>query len=177
MALLRKMILIVGGLLVVLALIGFMLPSHYAVERSIVIEAPPEDVYPNLVDLREWQQWGVWFKRDPDMEIHYSGPDRAVGMRSSWQSESEGSGEMEITELEHNKKVVYQLYFPDYEMGSTGYFELEDLETGTRVTWRDEGQVGNNPVDRYFVLMIDDLLGPDFELGLENLKTVVEHKG
>lgn len=176
MALLRKIILIVGGLLVILALIGFMLPSHYAVERSIVIDAPPSDVYPNVVDLREWQQWGVWFKRDPDMQISYSGPDRAIGMRSTWLSETEGSGEMEITQLEHNKKVVYRLYFPDYDMGSTGQFELEGLEQGTRVTWRDEGHVGNNPVDRYFVLMMDELLGPDFEMGLENLKTVVEHQ-
>lgn len=176
MTLLRKIILIVGGLLVMLALIGFMLPSRYAVERSIVIDAPPSDVYPNVVDLREWQQWGVWFKRDPDMEINYSGPDRAIGMRSTWLSESEGNGEMEITQLEHNKKVVYRLYFPDYDMGSTGHVELEDLEQGTRVTWRDEGEVGNNPVDRFFVLMMDELLGPDFEMGLENLKTVVEHQ-
>lgn len=176
MALLRKLILLIGGVLVIAALIGFMLPSHYAVERSIVIDAPPSDIYPSVVDLREWQQWGVWFKRDPDMQINYSGPDRAIGMQSRWQSESEGSGEMEITDLEHNKKVVYSLYFPDFEMGSTGQITLEELEQGTRVTWSDEGDVGNNPVDRYVVLMLDDLIGPDFEMGLENLKTVVENQ-
>ena len=33
-----------------------------------------------------------------------------------------------------------------------------------------------NPVDRYFVLMIDGLIGPDFEMGLENLKTVIENQ-
>eukprot|EP00036_Acanthoecidae_sp_10tr_P011534 CAMPEP_0182927410 /NCGR_PEP_ID=MMETSP0105_2-20130417/13775_1 /TAXON_ID=81532 ORGANISM="Acanthoeca-like sp., Strain 10tr" /NCGR_SAMPLE_ID=MMETSP0105_2 /ASSEMBLY_ACC=CAM_ASM_000205 /LENGTH=54 /DNA_ID=CAMNT_0025065357 /DNA_START=36 /DNA_END=197 /DNA_ORIENTATION=- len=54
------------------------------------------------------------------MEIDYSGPDRAIGMMSSWKSVTEGNGEMKITDLEHNKKVVYSLAFPEWEMGSTG---------------------------------------------------------
>ncbi|GGW76575.1 SRPBCC family protein [Alteromonas halophila] len=176
MAVLRKLILIIAALLIIAVLFGFMLPSHYSVQRSIVIDAPAEEIYPNVVDLRRWQQWGVWFKRDPEMKIDYSGPDRAIGMQSSWISETEGSGEMTITDLEHNHKVVYRLYFPDFDMASTGMVELEPVADGTRVTWSDEGEVGNNPLDRYFVLMIDGLIGPDFEMGLENLKTVVENE-
>lgn len=36
--------------------------------------------------------------------------------------------------------------------------------------------MGINPVNRYMSLMMDGMIGPDFELGLENLKTVVENR-
>jgi len=177
MSVLKKLLVIIGLVLAVFVLVGFVLPKEYSVQRSVVISAEPSEVYPNIVDLRKWSKWGVWFKRDPDMVLSYSGPDRAIGMRSEWKSISEGNGEMEITQLEHNKRVVYRLYFPDFDMGSTGVVELQETDSGTRVTWRDEGAVGINPLDRYFVLMMDDMIGPDFELGLENLKTVTENKG
>ncbi|RDV27467.1 polyketide cyclase [Alteromonas aestuariivivens] len=177
MAVLKKLLYGAVVLVVVVAMAGFMLPKEYTVERSIVIDAPPEEIYANVVDLRAWPQWGVWFKRDPEMKITYSGPDRAIGMRTTWQSQTEGDGEMEITELHHNRQVVYSLYFPEFDMGSTGKFLLEPVSEGTRVTWSDQGSVGMNPVDRYFVLMIDNLIGPDFETGLQNLKTVIENRG
>ncbi len=177
MSALKKAFIAVVTLLIIVVAVGFTLPKEYVVKRSIVIKAPPQTIYSNVVDLKSWPKWGVWFKRDPAMEVTYEGPDRAIGMRSAWVSESEGSGQMEITDLEHNKKVVYSLYFPEFEMGSTGQFEIEPMgEEGTRVTWIDKGQVGNNPVERYFVLMMDDMIGPDFQKGLENLKTVSEHQ-
>ena len=176
MAFLKKLLIGIGALIVIVCVIGFFLPSEYSVERRILIKANPSEVYPEVVDLKAWQKWGVWFKRDPNMVIDYSGPDRAIGMRSVWQSATEGNGEMEITQLVHNKNVEYRLYFPDFDMGSTGSVSLTPQEEGTLVTWTDEGEVGMNPVDRYFVLMIDGLIGPDFEMGLENLKTVIENQ-
>ncbi len=177
MSVLKKLVYGVVIVIVVLAAVGLVLPNEYRIERSIVIEAEPNAIYDNVVDLKAWPRWGVWFQRDPNMQVNYAGPDRAIGMRSEWASDSQGSGEMEITELVHNRKVEYSLYFPEFDMGSTGRFTLEPVPEGTRVTWTDEGAVGNNPVDRYFVLMMDGMIGPDFEMGLENLKTVVENQG
>ncbi|PTU02447.1 polyketide cyclase, partial [Pseudomonas sp. HMWF031] len=112
-----------------------------------------------------------------DMKLDYSGPDRAIGMRSEWLSETEGNGEMEITQLEHNRRVMYRLYFPDFDMGSSGVVEIEPTENGSLVTWRDEGSVDNNPINKYFALMMDSMIGPDFEMGLENLKILAENAG
>ncbi|NDV89992.1 polyketide cyclase [Alteromonas sp. 345S023] len=176
MGVLKKLLAGIGVLIALVIIAGFFLPKEFSVERTVVIDAHPKDIYPHIVDLKAWQQWGVWFTRDPDMVISYQGPDRAIGMRSQWQSVSEGSGEMEITQLDHNKQVVYRLYFPEFDMGSTGTLTLTPDQNGTVVSWKDEGGVGNNPIDRYFVLFMDDLIGPDFELGLENLKTVVENQ-
>ncbi len=176
MGALKKLSIVVSATIVLIIATSFIIPKDYEVERTININAEPAKVYPYVVDLKEWQKWGVWFKRDPEMALSYSGPDRAIGMRSEWQSETEGSGEMEITDLEHNKRVFYRLYFPDFDMASYGTVEIRAVANGTQVTWRDEGSVDNNPINRLFVLFIDGMVGPDFEMGLENLKTLVENQ-
>lgn len=174
MSALKKLLVVVGVLITLFVVTSFFISKDYSVERTIVINAEPSEIYPYIVDLKEWSKWGVWFKRDPNMELNFSGPDRAIGMRSEWKSDTEGNGEMEITQLEHNRRVLYRLYFPDYDMGSTGAFEIRPTLNGSVVTWRDEGSVDNNPINRYFALMMDGMIGPDFEMGLENLKTLAE---
>lgn len=171
----KKLVVVVGIVILLLVITSFFIPNDYNVERKVSIDAQPSEIYPYIVDLREWQKWGVWFKRDPNMKLEYSGPDRAIGMRSEWVSDTEGNGEMEITQLEHNKRVVYRLYFPDFDMGSSGMVEIESTTDGSIVTWRDEGSVDNNPINKFFVLMMDSMIGPDFEMGLENLKILVEN--
>lgn len=173
---LKRSIIFFAVLIVGLLAIGLMLPSEYRVERQVIIQAEPEDIYPNVVDLKAWPMWGVWFKRDPNMQVSYSGADRAIGMTSSWRSETQGDGEMEIIDLKHNRRVTYRLYFPDFDMTSTGELTFENADEGTLVTWSDAGDMGLNPVNRYMALFIDGMIGPDFEMGLENLKTVVENQ-
>ncbi|QDG34581.1 SRPBCC family protein [Alteromonas mediterranea] len=175
MGVLKKLLIVFGAVIAIFVISSFFIPKDYSVERTITIDAEPSDVYPYVVDLREWKKWGVWFKRDPNMRLTYSGPDRAIGMRSVWESETEGNGEMEITQLEHNKRVLYRLYFPDFDMGSSGIVEIKPTAGGTLVIWRDEGTVDNNPINRYFALLMDGMIGPDFEMGLENLKILVEN--
>jgi hypothetical protein len=84
------------GLLVLLLVVGMFLPSQFHVERSITTTAPSDKVFGYIVDLKEWTKWGIWFERDPDMQVTYTRPDSAVGMKSSWNSEQEGSGKMTI---------------------------------------------------------------------------------
>lgn len=174
MALLRKTLIGLLMFFVLLILIGFVLPSEFKVQRSISVDAPAAKVYANVVDLRNWRAWGVWFKRDPDMKIVYSGPESAVGMKSQWISEQEGSGEMEVIAVEPNQRFIYALYFPDMDMGSTGEFTFQEDKGRTEVTWMDYGDVGNNPLNRYFAVFMDKMIGPDFEVGLENLKLLSE---
>ena len=55
-----------------------------------------------------------------------------------------------------------------------GYYRLTRVNTGTRVAWGFETDMGNNPVARYVGLMLDRLVGDDFARGLERLKSLVE---
>lgn len=42
------------------------------------------------------------------------------------------------------------------------------------VTWAIEGELGYNPLMRYFGLGIESVWGPELEQGLQNLKEVCE---
>lgn len=162
------------GLLVLLLAVGMFLPTQFHVERSITINAPSEKVFGHIVDLKEWKKWGIWFERDPAMQVTYTGPDSEVGMKSSWISEQEGSGEMTIKSVTPGEVMVYNLYFPEMDMSSTGELTVSSEGDTTKVLWTNHGDMGGNPINAWFGLFMDSLIGPDFEAGLGNLKELAE---
>lgn len=176
MNLLKKSLIAFSLLLVVVFVIGFALPSEFKVERSISIKADANQVYPYLADLRQWKAWGLWFQLDPNMNVVYSGPEQDVGMRSVWESESQGSGEMELIALDPDRRIIYTLYFPEFDMKSTGELIITQEQGQTLVRWMNYGDIEGGPLNNYFALVMDSMIGPDFEAGLTNLKQLVEHQ-
>ncbi len=174
MKVLKYILLGLLSLAVLLGLLSFALPGGYKVERSIAINAPMEAVYPLVYDPKAWARWGVWNRRDPAMKMTYSGAPAGVGARWSWQSASEGGGRMEITAADFNKHVAYTIAFDDFDGVFSGRLEFAPVGKGVRVNWIAEGDVGPNPLMRYFALVMDRMLGPDFEGSLTNLKQLAE---
>jgi uncharacterized protein YndB with AHSA1/START domain len=127
-----------------------------------------------VADPRVWANWSVWMQRDPKMEVKYSGPPFGQGARWSWKSESEGSGSMEFVRVVPNQRIEYALHFPEFNMKSTGAFTFDPAGGGTRVTWTNGGDVGGNPLKHYLAVMMDRMVGPDFEKGLASLKQLAE---
>ncbi|WP_137937512.1 SRPBCC family protein [Chitinivorax sp. B] len=174
MALLKTMLLMLIGMIVLLLLGSMLIPSQYHVQRSLEINAPAERVFSLLNAPKEWKHWTVWNQRDPAMLITYTGPESGVGAKWAWISRTEGNGEMTFTQSEPSKLVAYELVFPDFGSSSKGQLKLERTGTGTKVIWTNDGDVGSNPLMRYLVLVMDSLIGPDFEQGLTNLKKRAE---
>jgi len=164
----------IGAIALVIVGVGFFLPAAFLVQRSIVINAPADRIYDYIVEPKEWTRWSVWTRRDPKMDITYSGPPFGQGARWSWKSATEGSGSMEFTRVEPNRRVEYSLVFADFGMRSTGEFRIEPGPAGTRVTWTNAGDVGTNPLKHYLAAAMDHLVGPDFQAGLQNLKALAE---
>lgn len=165
---------VVGAIALAAVLVGLFLPSTFAVRRSIDIAAPADRIYDYVVEPRKWSQWSVWTRRDPAMRIVYSGPPFGMGARWSWESKSEGNGTMEFTRVEPNRRVEYALFFPDFNMRSTGVIAIEPRDGVTRVTWTNDGDVGGNPLKHFLAAAMDRIVGPDFEQGLANLKVLAE---
>jgi len=168
---------ILGGLIAVvlfLALVGFLLPRRYRVERSAVIKARPEVVFAQVADLRAWKNWGVWFERDPQMKINYSENTAAVGGWSEWKSKSQGNGKATLTRLMPSTEVEYSLQFEGMGFASQGNFTLIPRADGVRVVWTDTGDLGLNPISRWFGLFLDRMIGPDFAAGLAKLRSFCE---
>jgi hypothetical protein len=163
------------GLWVVLVLVGFVLPGRYRVERTVVINAKPAAIFPLVGDLRAWRQWGVWFARDPGMQIDYSPATTEVGAWSQWRSKSQGDGKMTISAVHPTDDFEYRMEFSDIGMVSHGTVALAPAPGGgTAVTMAMDGELGRNPLYRWFGVFMDKLVGPDFEAGLANLRRLAE---
>ena len=168
--------LLVGVLALVALLVvgGLLISPKFSVSRSTLVQAPPDRVYPLVAAPRAWKTWSVWTRRDPQMQIDYRGPDSGAGASWAWKSEGEGDGRMTFTAVEPNRRVLYELFFPDFGTTSTGAFSFVPEAGGTRVTWTMDGDFGRNPLFRWFALFADKMVGKDFEGGLSNLKAVAE---
>jgi uncharacterized protein YndB with AHSA1/START domain len=165
---------VVGAVALALVLGGFFLPATFVVTRTTTIKAPAKKVYDLVVEPRQWARWSEWSRRDPNMKITYKGPPFGMGARWEWVSKSEGTGSMELTHVEPDRAVEYTLSFADYNMKSSGALRLVPDGGATRVTWTTSGDVGRNPVRHYLAMMMDRMVGPDFEAGLARLKEVAE---
>jgi hypothetical protein len=175
---LKWIALIVGLVVLVFVLIGWGLPARYHVERSVVIEAPLDAVYPVISRLKDWPTWTAWTtERYPDMKINFVGPESGVGAKYSWQGEHVGTGQLVLTDSDPARGIKFDLDFENGTFVSTGGIQLENVAEGTKATWWNEGALGVNPINRYCGLMMDSMMGPDFQTGLDNLKKKVEGSG
>lgn len=174
--LLRLFVLLIG-LVVCLAGAAFLLPDSYHVERSVDIHAPAETVFARVGDLKQWPAWTVWHEKDPEMKTTYSASTTGTGAFQKWDGPQAGKGELTITSYEAPRRLTYDLYFPDWNMRSTGALAIAPGEAGAvRVTWSCDGKIGANPMHRWFGLTFDRMIGGDFESGLRKLKSLSETK-
>ena len=81
---------------------------------------------------------------------------------------------MTFTAAEANRRLAYELFFPDFGTTSTGALELAADGATTKVSWSMNGDMGSNPLFRWLALFGDRMVGPDFEAGLANLKALAE---
>lgn len=162
-----------AGLIALLLVGGWLLKPGYRVERSQLVNAPAERIYAHLDSSAGWQRWGVWYRRDPQMAVTARGAAAGAGAGWDWTSVSQGKGSMTLTAAESGRRVAYELRIDDFKP-SSGELRLEPEAQGTRVIWLMQGDMGGNPIHRWFGLFMDRLVGPDFEAGLGNLKQLAE---
>lgn len=158
--------------------VGFLLPREASTSREIEIAAPPATVFTALNGFGQFNRWSPWASLDPGTVYTYSGPGMGVGAKLVWASTDPGvgSGSQEIIAVEPGRSVEMRLQFAGFDSDNFSRFELEPAAAGsaTRLRWTYRSDFRNNPVNRYFGLMLDSLVGPDYERGLAQLKTLVE---
>lgn len=163
---------ILGIIIAIIALVlivAIFLPSEVTVERSAVIEAPDSVVFNYITDFTERANWDPWLEMDPDAKVTLGEIQKGVGAGYAWEGEVTGSGEMIIDEVVENKSVKSTIKFYSPQTGD-GKIEwrLEPVENGTNLTWSFYSEMGY-PVERFFGLMMEGMLGPQLEKGLENV--------
>ena len=174
MEILKNAVFGVVALVVLVFGLSSIIPPTYKVERTIAIEAPRATVFSQVADLRQWQNWAVRFQRDPAITVAFSGPEMGVGMAAAWQSATEGNGSIAIKKISPDETLVYEFVNLDLDTQSKIKLTLQEENGATTITWTDSGKIAGNPLNRYLLLLVDDMLGPDIEENLRNLKGVIK---
>jgi len=171
----KRILLVLVILVVVFLCVGFLLPSHYKVERTITMRSKAEKVYPIISDLKTWNSWTAWNdRRYPDMKTDFSGADSGTGAKMNWNGKEVGNGALEVVKAAPTDGIEYNLDLNHGEFRSNGAIKMKLTDDGLQVTWVNEGDLGMNPVNRYFGLLMDHFMAQDLEEGLRNLKNATE---
>lgn len=148
----------------------------YTVARTATISASAALIYAQIADFHRWPAWSPWEDLDPELHRTYSGPDSGPGASYAWTGNRKaGEGRMQITDAVEPTKVEIALDFlKPFKSSSTTTFDLTPEGEATRVTWTMIGP--NTLVTRLIGIFksMDKMIGPDFEKGLERLKSVAE---
>ena len=157
----------IAAVLVILMLIGLVLPGTWTAEASIRIEATPAEVFPILSDLGRWDRWTNWGEIDSEL----SDPSRGVGATRAWDDPTFGSGSVTITNIGSPTLVRYEV---ESEGGASviGELRIEALGGASRVTWREEGDFGRNPLMGYVARRMSKSQGAQLAEGLEKLSYI-----
>lgn len=151
-------------------------PATFRIERSVLIAAPADRIYPLVSDFHQWAAWSPFEKLDPNMKKTFSGAESGLGAVYAWSGEGHaGEGRMAITEATAPSKVRLKLDFTKpFEANNMTEFTLAPEGGQTRVTWAMSGpNTFLGKVMSVFVSM-DAMLGKDFEAGLAAMKAIAE---
>jgi len=173
---LTTILLIVAGVIVLILLLAATRPATLRIERSALIQATPEQIFPLLNDFHRWTEWSPWERLDPGLQRTYSGAASGVGAVYAWAGNKKvGQGRMEITESHFPTRLVLTLDFlAPFEAHNLTEFTVRSGGAGTTLTWLMTGPNSFMGKVMGLFMNMDRLIGKDFEAGLANLKATVE---
>lgn len=165
-----RMAAVIAGFLLLVLVVGVFLPGEWRVERSVVVEAAPDRVFPLLDELRRWEEWTPW----PGVEMSYEGPAAGAGAARRWDDRTMGDGVFRVVASEASDFLAYEVAVQDSTILTEGRLTLDEVGGATRITWTESGDFGWNPLMGYVALGMDRLQGRELAKALERLAAVVE---
>ena len=153
---------------------GYLLPDEVTLQRQTIINAPPGKVFELVGGFKRFNEWSPWAELDPKTQYTFEGPESGVGAKMSWASNDPnvGTGSQTIVEHVPNSHVASDLDFG--AMGkSQAYWDLKPEGAGTSATWGFKMKL-EGLMDRWFGLLMDRFIGPDYDKGLAKVKALAE---
>jgi carbon monoxide dehydrogenase subunit G len=174
----KKILLVPVVAIVAFAIYIAVQSPDFKVERSTVIDAPPEVAFAQVNDFHAWQAWSPWAKLDPKATNSFEGPSSGKGAIFKWAGNNEvGEGKMTITESKPSELIQIQLDFlKPMDATSNTEFRFQPEGKGTKVTWTMTGK--NNFLGRAMctIMNMQKTLEKTFDQGLASMKKEAEAK-
>ncbi len=177
MSILITILIILGSLIVLFLIAGFLLPKNFRVVRETIINKPKQEVFDYVKLIRNQEKYSVWVMKDPDVNIVYTGTDGTVGFKSSWTSDDKnvGIGEQEIIKIKEGESLEVEIRFKKpFVATNYGITEVSNAGNGqTKVTSIFYGGC-TFPMNVMIHLMMAKMVGKDMQKNLANLKANLE---
>ncbi|WP_407156695.1 SRPBCC family protein [Bradyrhizobium sp. STM 3557] len=150
-------------------------PDTFRVQRSAVIAASPERIFPLIADFHQWAGWSPWEHRDPAMKRIFEGPQSGVGAIYAWNgNRNVGAGRMEIIEATPSRIVIKLDFIKPFAGHNIAEFALRPNGPSTEIVWTMHGPAPFLSKLMQLVMNMDRMIGKDFEAGLAGLKRLAE---
>ena len=158
---------------------GYFISPNLSVERSLQVDAYPEEVFEYLEDLEAFNRWSPWFARDPDADYVFGAVEYGVGASAVWRTRgttAESAAEIssqEIIAAQAPEFVQSALLLNGLPASAT--YALSPTDEGTLVYIQFERELGGFPyIERLRKGGMEKALGGEFDAALQRLKTIVE---
>jgi len=174
MKVLKYAVLILFALVGVVLIVGLCMPKEWTVERSLAVNAAPAKIHPLVGNLEGWPWWMPWMEEDPAMKLTFEGKAGEPGSKMIWKSEKMGNGRLTVTRSDPATGLDYEMVMDEFTEPAHGSIRYSVEGSVTRLTWKDTGTFGSNPVLRLFGPLMEGMLEHYFDKGLANVKTIVE---
>ena len=151
-------------------------PDTFKVARSTQIKAPPDKIFPLINDLRTYNTWNPYVKKDPAIKLTYSGPAAGAGAKFLFDGNKDaGKGSIEVVAATPPSQVDMRLVMAEpFPIDNLVRYTLAAKDGGSEVTWAMEGPVPYIAKIAHLFFNMDKMLGTDFEAGLASLKALAE---
>lgn len=139
------------------------------VDKSIFIDAKPNDLYNKLMNFKHWKEWSPWTIAEKDTEVTIDENNKHY----HWKGELVGEGEMRIVHSKENELIDVDLHFikPFKSNAKVGLIFKPEKE-GSRVHWTLDNKLPFFMV--FFKKMMTAMIGMDYNRGLLMLKEYIE---
>ncbi len=168
----------IGLALLILGIVvtALLKSPDFRVERSLVIDAPAEKIFPYFNNHKKFNEWNPWAKMDPEAENTYTGPEFGVGAAASWDGKKVGKGTAKITESQPNERIVERMEWlePMQGVSTVEFIFTPESDGKTKVTWAMYGK-NESFMSKVMSLVMDceSMCGPEFEKGLADVAKLV----
>ena len=104
---------------------------RFHVQRSIQINASPEEVFNTVADFGTWTKWSPWLCSEPDAKVTVTEDASSVGSIYAWKGDVVGQGEIEHRQLEPGRLIDEEIRFvKPFKSKSDVAFEMEPAGEG-----------------------------------------------
>jgi hypothetical protein len=164
--------------IVIAGLAGFVAlqPDTFRIERRMLVDAAPLDVFAQVNNFHRWEDWSPWAKLDPDAKVAFEGPPAGPGAIFKWAGNDKiGQGTMTLVENKPGEFVRVDVEFvKPFEGKNASEFTFRPQGDRTLVTWTSTGPMTFMTKAMCLIWNMEKVLGPDMEKGLVQMKALAE---